>query len=56
MSRHSSHHSGSDSISFRKLLKQIFQDLQSLQLWRQQDVLQKEKERIEREAHLVVLY
>jgi len=36
-------------------LKQIPQDLQSLQLWRQQDELQREKERIERETHLDVL-
>jgi len=55
MSRHSFHHSGNDSSSPIIFLKQISQDLQSLQLRRQQDVLPKENERIERETHIVVL-
>jgi len=41
MSRHFSHHIGSDS---KRILKKISQELQSLLLWKQQDELQREKE------------
>jgi len=42
---YTSHHSRSDSSSPSKQLKNISQELKSLQLWRQQEVIQQEKKR-----------
>jgi len=54
MSKHSSHHSGSDSRFSKYLLKQISKDLQSLQLWKIQDERQREQKQSERESHLAI--
>jgi len=51
---YTSRHNRSDSSSSSKKLKNISQELKSLQLWRQQEIIQKEKEKIERDAHLVI--
>ena len=55
MSMYTSHHNRSDSSSSSKQLKNISQELNSLQLWRQQEVIQKEKEKIERDIRLAIL-
>jgi len=52
---YTSHHNRSDSSSSSKQLKNISQELNSLQLWRQQEVIQKEKEKIERDIRLAIL-
>jgi len=52
---YTSYHSRSDSSSSPKQLKNISQELKSLQLWRQQKIIQIEKEKIERDAHLANL-
>jgi len=50
-----SYHSRSDSSSTSKQLKNNSQELKSLQLWRQQEVIQQEKEKIERDIYLAIL-
>nr|KYP51596.1 hypothetical protein KK1_026624 [Cajanus cajan] len=52
MSKHSQ--SGSDSSS-PKTISHIAQELRALKIWKKQEVFAKEKERIEREAHLAIL-
>jgi len=51
MSRHSSHHSGSESSGSKVALKEMFSDLKLLKLWRHQDTLN----RVNIEAQLVIL-
>jgi len=50
---YTSHHSRSDLSSSSKQLKNISQELKSLQLWRQQEVIQKEK--TERDTRFAIL-
>jgi len=52
---YTSHHSRSDSSSSSKQLKNVSQELKLLQLWKQQEIIQKDKEKIERDAHLAIL-
>ena len=55
MSMYTSHHCRSESSSSTKKLKNISQELKSLKLWRQQEVIQKEKKKIERDVCLSIL-
>jgi len=38
-----------------KILTQLAQELKSLKIWRKQEAILKEKEKIERDAHLAIL-
>ena len=55
MSIYTYHRSRSDSSSLPKQLKNISQELKSLKLWRQQEVIPQENEKIERDICLAIL-